>query len=720
MKPVFFIILYLFFSTSVCAQPKEPVKWKDISMDEMKMKQYDPAPNAPAVVLFDYGKRYFDINPNGKYLFFFMERIVRIKILNEEGIKYAHIQIPFHDIQCEKYFSEGNIELYARSYNLDKDGKIVSTRLKFKNVQFRDSTDCYRIVEFTIPNVKAGSVIEYKYKIPTLQMIYPKSWYFQKYIPVKYSEFRLFVPLDFQYMVSSQNVEYFNINDVHYYTKDIFKPSTFYNSGVEHFDLSGKVFRFVMKDVPAFDCKGFIYKPENYMAKLNIHLLKILQRNQSEEWKRLTYPLMITTNDYYYTKTPEQRRTIPYPAGYINLTGGWEAINAKMLKHHRFGMPLILPWKDEGALLKITNHQKPDKQKIIDIYNYLRKEMKWDSTYSIYVKRVFDPFIGKMYSKISGKFINERSLRKPFEAKKGSNIEINFILIHFLRRMGLKADPVLVSTRDNGMIDTNIHDVDQFNHLVVRTVINQENIYLDATDSLRPYNFLKKNSIGVTGFLLSENGHEWVTVDNKSITKKIITSELKINENGTISGTVKNKLNGYDDLDLRRSFSKKTSGPEIVSTAIKNTQISDIEFKNMENTDKNLIINAKINIPNKNSNKIEFIPQIDIKFNEDDFTESIRKCPVELDYPFEYQYAVKITYPENYMPEYPDNLELKMFADKIQFIYKIEDKNGILTLNINYALRKNRFPADAYYKLANFTDKINSKLNEKITFTKIK
>ncbi len=718
MKPIFFIVCSLFSFLTVHAQPKEPVKWKDISMEEMEMSQYEPSPNASAVVLFDYGKRYFDINSNGKYLFFFMERIVRIKILKEEGIKYAHIQIPFHDIQCEKYQSENNIEFRARSYNLDKNGKIVSTRLKFKNAQFRDSTNCYRIVEFTIPNVKAGSVIEYKYKIPTLRMIYPKSWFFQKDIPVKYSEFRLYVPNDFQYMVSSQNVEYFDIQDAQYYSKDILKQGTFHNTDAEHFDLSGKVFRFAMKDVPAFDCKGFIYKPEDYMAKLNIHLLRIQQRNQSEEWKRLTYPLMITTNNYYYTKTPEQRRTIPYPAGYIHLIGDWEKINANMLKHHRFGMPLKLPWKDKGALLRITDHQKTDKQKMLDIYNYLRKEMKWDSTYLIYVDRVFDPFLGKMYSKISGKFVNERSLRKPFEAKTGSNIEINFILIHFLRRMGLKADPVLISTRDNGMIDTNIRDVDQFNHLIVRTIVDQEDIYLDATDSLRPYNFLKKNSIGVAGFLLNENKHEWVTTDNKSITRKIITSDVKINENGTISGTVKNELNGYDALDIRRNIAEKNPESEIVSTGIKDTQTSGMQFKNIENTDKNLIINAEINIPYKNSGKIELNPQIDLKFNEDDFMESIRKCPVELDYPFDYHYFVKISYSENYKPEYPDNLELKMFADKIQFVYKIENKDGVLTLTINYALRKNQFPADAYSKFAIFIDKISSKLSEKITFIK--
>ena len=713
------LIIFLLFPVLLLSQPKPPVKWKDISMEELRMSEYDNDPNAPAVVLYDYGIRYFDINSGGRYLFLMKERIVRIKILTEEGLKYAKISIPFHDLHCEKFYKENNISISARTYNLDESGKIISSKLKFKNIKFKDSTNCIRIASFTFPDVKPGSVIEYKYKVPTLEMIYPESWYFQSSIPVQYSELRFFVPNDFQYNFFTQNVNELDVLNTQYYSKVLLARGK-YSSQKENVDLSGKMYQFVLKNIPAFECKEFIYSPKDYMPKINIHLERIQQRNQSEVWQYITYPIMITTNDFYYTKTPEQRRMIPYPAGYIHQISDWEELNHKMLKHHRFGMPLKLPWKDKGALDSVTNRKKTDLEKISDIYNFVRTEIKWDSTYLIYANRVFDPFLGKLYTKVTNKFVNEKSLRKSFEAKEGSNVEINFLLISFLRRMGLQANPVMLSTREHGMIDTNIHDVSQFNHVIVRTKVDDKYIFLDASDTLRPYNFVRKNSIGVTGFLISENGHEWVKIDNKDISKSNATTNIIIDDNNTVSGTSVNELSGYDALEIRHEMllNKTNNIIDKLQTGLENVNISNPQIENLNNIDAPLIIKSNIELKSNQSGKIIFKPKINLKFTDDNFMENFRACPVELDYPFVYQYNINIPIPENYTIEYPHDINLQMFGNNVQFIYTIQKKKGQLVLNIKYAIKQIRFPANSYNQFARFVYQVQNKLNEEIVFEK--
>jgi hypothetical protein len=716
-----FILILLLFPLLLFAQPKAPLKWKNISMDEMNMKEYEYEPDAPAVILYDFGQQYFDINSGGKYLFFMRQGHVRIKILTEEGLKYAKVSIPFHDLHCEKFYQENNITISARTYNLDKSGKIISTKLKLKNITFRDSTNCFRIAEFTLPDVKPGSVIEYKYKIPTLDMIYPESWFFQNSIPTKYSEFRIFIPNDFQYKISPQNINELSKREVSYYSKIITVIPKYAKKTKENIDLSGKMILFAMENVPAFNCKEFIYNPKDFMPKLNIHLERIQQRNQSEIWQEITYPIMITTNDFYYTKTPEQRRMIPYPAGYIHQTSNWEELNRKMLKHHRFGMPLKLPWKDKGALDSLTNRKKSDQEKMTDIYNYIRNEIKWDSSYSIYATRVFDPFLGKMYAKLTSKFVNERSLRKPFEKKEGSNVEINFIMIHFLKRMGLEADPVMLSTREHGLIDTNIYDVNQFNHVIVRTQINGKYIFLDATDTLRPYNFVRKNSIDVTGFLINENGYEWVKIQNNDITKNIISTNITFRDNNTVIGSLKNEITGYDALDIRHEMLQNKISNTInnrIKTGLEGVNLSVPEIKNLNNPDAPLIIKSDLKLPKNVSGKFVFKPKIDIKFSNDNFMENFRKCPVELDYPFIYEYITKIQIPENFKVKYPENESSQMFGNNVQFIYTIKKKNNELIINITYSIKQIRFPAYAYYAFADFVHKIENKLNEEIIIQK--
>ncbi|MCF6241312.1 MAG: DUF3857 domain-containing protein [Bacteroidales bacterium] len=714
------LIIFLIFPVLLFSQPKPPVKWKDISIEEMKMSEYDNDPNAPAVVLYDYGIRYFDINSGGRYLFLMKERIVRIKILAEEGLKYAQIKIPFHDLHCEKFYKENNISISARTYNLDESGKIITSKLKFKNIKFKDSTNCMRIASFTFPDVKPGAVIEYKYKVPTLDMIYPETWYFQSSIPVKHSELRFFVPNDFQYNFFTQNIDELDILNTQYYSKVLLARGQ-YSSQKENVDLSGKMYQFVLKNIPAFECREFIHSPKDFMPKINIHLERIQQRNQTEVWKYITYPIMITTNDFYYTKTPEQRRMIPYPAGYIHQTANWEELNNKMLKHHRFGMPLKLPWRDKGALDSVTNRKKTDLEKMQDIYNYVRNEIKWDSTYLIYADRVFDPFLGKLYLKVTNKFINEKSLRKSFEAKEGSNVEINFLLISFLKRMGLEADPVMLSTRDHGMIDTNIHDVSQFNHVIVRTKVDDEYIFLDAGDTLRPYNFVRKNSIGITGFLISENGYEWVKIHNKDITRSIISTDITIKENNTITGSVKNELSGYDALAIRHELlrdKKKSDVNNKIQTGLENATTFNPKIENLNNIDFPLIIKSGFKLAAGQSGKFIFKPKIDIKFTDDNFMENFRTCPVEFDYPFVYQYNIHISIPDNYTIEYPHDLSLQMFGNNVQFIYTIERKENELTLNIRYAIKQISFPANAYNAFSSFVYKIENKLNEEIIIQK--
>lgn len=86
--------------------------WQPISQDELKMTSLPEAPGAPAVVLY----RQVDRDDNAKSGN--EQNYVRIKILTEEGRKYADVEIPyFHD--------QGNI-IAIRARTVRPDGSIVS------------------------------------------------------------------------------------------------------------------------------------------------------------------------------------------------------------------------------------------------------------------------------------------------------------------------------------------------------------------------------------------------------------------------------------------------------------------------------------------------------------------------------------------------------------------------------------------------------------------
>ncbi|MBN1119276.1 MAG: DUF3857 domain-containing protein [Bacteroidales bacterium] len=177
MKSRFLILflIFLFCNIYTIAQ-KLPIKFGDVSKEEIEMRFCEYDSSAPAAVLYDYGGLYVT---DGRFT-----KIIRIKIFKKEGLHLAN----------QVYPSNMLTQIRGKTYNLEND-EIIVDKLEnesiFKERIFEDNYN-YRV---TMPNVKVGSVIEIEYKFPGL----PAIWYFQRDIPVLKSE--LYVP-------KTPNVEY--------------------------------------------------------------------------------------------------------------------------------------------------------------------------------------------------------------------------------------------------------------------------------------------------------------------------------------------------------------------------------------------------------------------------------------------------------------------------------------------------------------------------------
>ena len=73
------------------------------------------------------------------------------------------------------------------TYNV-VNGKVEKTKLGKDQIFKEDITDFSKRMKVTMPNVKAGSVIEISYTIISKLWAYLRDWNFQKDIPVLQSE----------------------------------------------------------------------------------------------------------------------------------------------------------------------------------------------------------------------------------------------------------------------------------------------------------------------------------------------------------------------------------------------------------------------------------------------------------------------------------------------------------------------------------------------------
>jgi hypothetical protein len=716
MKKILFILIFFQLAIGAFAQ-KPPVKWKEVAMEDLQMTSYPLDTAASAVVLYDYGQYYFDLNPNGRNLFLFNKRLIRIKILKKEGLKYAKMSIPFIDMTCEKLPSENSIVIKGMTYNLLANGEIKTTRLKRKNIQYIDTINCQRIAEFELKDVKVGSVIDFYYEKPTLDFAQPKSWYFQKEIPVRHSELRMQVPRYFQYMFSPVNFENFDIVEETNYSRTLlFTTRLRYYRYVRtfNFDMSGKQLQFVRVNNEALPNANFIYNPERHIQKLNIHLVKATNEHLGYAWQYITHRLFTTTVEGYENYDPIQKSSILYPAGYILYNmHDWENVVEKLLKSDRFGLPLIKHWEYQPHLDSIIKGKTTDYEKMLAIYDYIRKNIKWNGEYDIYVRSVFSPGLSKLYTRVTKKLIKEKSLKRPFEAKEGTSSEINFILISLLNKAQIEAHPVLISTRDNEQLDINIPDPKQFNHVLALAKIGDEEFLLDATDSLRSFKILGKNHLTKAAFLVKRDEFSWLETNNIEKTSTQIDEEITIDNSFNIKQGYTIKSTGYDALELRRKI--KNGGLESAKDKLQQTaELQNIKkVRNLNNEQLPLIFEAEKN-RQLQGNELVITPRFKPKFSREDFTEYIRMYPVEFDFPYENSYNLAINLPEGFTCELPESDNYSTFGSHASFSYQTKKDGNRVELHITVKIKLISFPNSEYANLEQLFTQLNEKLEEKI------
>lgn len=192
MNKSLLLLLLTCSSLFVKAQDKIPSFGK-IDKADLEMKDCDFDPGAEAVVLFNTSEVYYFFGVNGVQIE--TSYRIRIKVLKEKGIKEADIKFPY--FSKRRYDDIHHIE--AVSYNLDENGKIISSELEKKQVYDKQIDESRSEISFAVPNVKVGTVFEYKYKKTRKSFSNISPWMFQKSIPVKYSEFNLQVPEGFDF-----------------------------------------------------------------------------------------------------------------------------------------------------------------------------------------------------------------------------------------------------------------------------------------------------------------------------------------------------------------------------------------------------------------------------------------------------------------------------------------------------------------------------------------
>ncbi|WP_209319698.1 DUF3857 and transglutaminase domain-containing protein [Ancylomarina longa] len=321
MKKLTIIILCLsLYSSSLLAKN---FKYGKISKEEMELQTCPYEKDAVAVFLYD--SRVTDISySNIKYYYH-----VRIKILKEEGLKYATIKLPFY----RKDGIENITSVKAHTINFDKNGKKEITDLSRDAIYTVDANENYGEVRFSLPNVKVGSIIEYKYTNNSTFFSYLDTWYFQSDIPVLYSVLHVNMPESLKYnliMFGDQlSAKYGNISSKEW----------------------------VLENMPSIKKESFINNYLDYVEQIRFQLSGYYTRDKSSIGGSLIYKDSMTT---------------------------WKDLAKEYLEKIHF---LERRGFARKQLENLLDGSENNWEKIEKIYDFVKDRVKWDEKYRLFPKK---------------------------------------------------------------------------------------------------------------------------------------------------------------------------------------------------------------------------------------------------------------------------------------------------------------------------------------------
>ena len=255
------VLLGSFFAASAVQAQPEPIKFGQIDAKDLTAAPFAGDSTAAAVVLCDYGSTSIASSTQLRF-----ERVTRIKILKKAGLKWGTVEVRLrHDYPG---YTEQLTNLQGFTYNL-VNGAVVRELLTKAAAVLTKQSDLYSLQKFALPNVREGSVIEFRYTIFSSYLVNLREWEFQRSIPVRWSEYRAALPHQFNYKMFVQAKQALAIDEQKSQTTLL------------------PTFRWAMRDVPALRSEPFMTTTADYVDKVFFELADYGRTDITHSWEQI-------------------------------------------------------------------------------------------------------------------------------------------------------------------------------------------------------------------------------------------------------------------------------------------------------------------------------------------------------------------------------------------------------------------------------------------------
>jgi hypothetical protein len=631
-------------------------EWQTPTPEELKMTAEPAAPNAAAVYL--YREETSDDNLHMHSIY------VRLKILTEEGKKYADVEIPYE----ARGYSIANVE----GRTIHADGTVIPFNSKpYDKLVVKSATMKRQAKVFSMPDVQVGSILEYKYILRyDDERLFPPTWYIQTDLYLRKAHYR-YIPYEGANFVitgrgqTAATLTWLPILPAGVTVQHIQPPPTGSMQRVMHSYVVD-----VEHIAPAPDEE---YLPPIHSLSYRVYFLYSAYDKEEEFWKK---------EGKYWSKQADKFMDAKDALNAMvnQLTAPGDTQEVKLQKIYAG----VMAFENSDFTREHTEHE----------------------------------------DKLQG-FRTVKTAEDIIARKRGNSDELTLLFVGLARAAGMKAYVMAVTNRDENIFLNHLMNMDQLDDDIAIVNVGGKEQFFDPGERYCAYGQLEWRHTMAGGLRQTDNGTAIAyTPDNPFTDSKTVRiATLTMGEDGHVEGMIRVGYTGEPALRWRQRGLR--ADEEEVERDMEedmrrelpgglNVKVDKVLY--LDDPTKQLVASFTVDGPLGTATaKRVFVPVEIFKANERPmFTEPKREQPVYFHYAYQETDQVNMTYPPSMTLESApaqDQIMMEKFAVLQE---GASSKGNMLRLTRDFALGTVIFKTEEFPELRTFYAKVIHKDQEPV------
>jgi hypothetical protein len=264
--------------------------------------------------------------------------------------------------------------------------------------------------------------------------------------------------------------------------------------------------------------------------------------------------------------------------------------------------------------------------------------------------------------------------------------------------------------------------LDRFNYLIAAVTIDENTIYLDASNNKLGFNQLSAACYNGTAWIIEKDNPRPVNFSPDSILEYKTTSIFIINnEKGGWDGSYRTQLGSFESIAAREDISKsKKEGltKELTKKLGSTYKLSNLEIDSLSNY--NQPVKYSIDFTSELDEDIIYInPLFGEERGKNPFTSNKRIYPIEMPYIIKELIILDMEIPKGFVvEELPKSVRYFLNENEGVFEYLVVKRENKIQLRSTIHIKKANFPQEDYDTLREFFAFVIQKQSEQIVFKK--